>query len=159
MTMATLQLDNYWHWRDARGQPLTEDACPFCAFRPQGQSHVRICAYSLNADELQLLHRIVPALRPFQYTRLFGCPASAGQLCALQQRDLCRVQTVVLLGNSAARLVSGARNFARQQGQPYRVAGWEGVTFVLTFHPADLRRYPPAMQLWQQDLQRAKHDV
>ena len=155
MMMTTAQLDNYLHWRAARGQPLADDACPYCNFRSQGQSRMRICAYSLNKDELQLLHETAPQLRPFQYTRLFTCPASAGQLCALQRQDLCRVQMVVLLGNSTARLVSGARNFARQQGQPYRVAGWKNVTFVLTFHPADLLRFPPALQLWQQDLQRA----
>lgn len=161
--IATQPLDNYWRWCRARGQFLADDACPFCAFRPQGQSALRVCAYSLSADELRLLHRVVPALRPFQSARLFSCPASAGQLCALQRQDLCQVQTVILLGNISAQIVSGARNFARQQGRPYRVAGWEGVTFVLTFHPADLLRYPPALQLWRQDLQQAgcsvKHDV
>ncbi len=163
MMLATPQLHNYWHWRRARGQPLADDACPRCTFRPQGRSTLRICAYSLNADELQLLRHVVPALRPFQATRLFTCAASAGHLCALQRQDLCQVQTVILLGNISARLVGGARNFARQQGHPYHVGGWPGVTFMLTFHPADIHRYPAALPLWRQDLQRAgcsvAHDV
>ena len=159
MMTATPQLNNYLHWRAARGQPVADDACPYCNFRPQGQSQLRICAYSLRQDELQLLHETMPQLRPFQYTRLFRCPAAAGGLCAVQQRDLHRIKTIVLLGNSAARLVGGVRNFARQQGQPYHIAGWEGVTFILTFHPADLHRYPPAQELWQQDLQRMERDL
>ncbi len=155
MQISPRQLDNYRHWCAARGLPFADDACPFCAFRPQGRSELRICAYSLIAVEFQQLHETVPALRPFQHTRLFTCPAAAGQLCTLQRRDLRRVKTIVLLGNLSAQLVTGTRHFARQQGRPYHSAGWDNVTFMLTFHPADLRRYPPAHTLWRQDLQRA----
>lgn len=158
MMMATSPLNNYLQWRKARGQPLADDACPYCNFRPQGQSELRLCAYSLNQAELQLLCEAVPLLRPLQRTRLFSCPTTAGGLCALQQQDLHKVKTIVLLGNIAARLVGGERNFARQQGQPYHLAGWQGVTFILTFHPADLLRYPPARELWLEDLQRAARE-
>ena len=155
MMIADHQLDNYLRWQQARGLSVADDACPYCSFRPQGSSAWRICAYRLSKSELQLLRRVVPDLRPSQCVRLYTCPAAGGRLCASQQRDLRRVSTVVLLGNIAARLVGGGRNFARQQGKPYRVAGWDEATLMLTFHPSDVQRYPPALQLWQQDLQRA----
>ena len=155
MMLANPQLDNYLHWHKARGLPVADDACPYCSFRPQGQSAWRICAYRMNKSELQLLRRVVPDLHPSQCVRLYTCPAAGGGLCILQQRDLCRVNTVVLLGNIAARLVGGERNFARQQGKPYCVAGWGKVSLMLTFHPSDVQRYPSARQLWRQDLQRA----
>lgn len=155
MIATTPQLDNYLHWLRARGQRIDDTACLACGFRPQGRSAFRIYAHSLNADELQQLQHVVPTLQPFQRAYLFACPAVGGQLCPRQQRDLRGVNTIILLGNAAARVVGGERNFARQQGQPYRCVGWEGVTFVLTFHPADIRRYPSALPLWKQDLQRA----
>lgn len=155
MMVTNSQLDNYLQWQQVRGLPVADDACPYCSFRPQGGSAWRIYAYRMNKSELQLLRRAVPGLQPSQCLRLYTCPAAGGRLCTLQQHDLCRVSTVVLLGNSAARLVGGERNFARQQGKPYRVAGWDEVTLILTFHPSDVQRYPPARQLWQQDLRRA----
>ena len=149
------QIEVYHHWLRARGQLVVSDACFACGFRPQGRSRLRVCYHGLQKDEQQLLRRVVPTLRPFQQTRLRPCPAAAEQLCELQRHDLCQVEMIVLLGNGTAQLVGVARNFARQQGQIYRVAGWEKVMFMLTLHPADLHRYPPALQLWQQDLQRA----
>lgn len=149
--ISAVQLDNYLCWLDERGQRPLTDVCPFCGYRQHNSNSYIVCEDDIGAAEHQLLAQGMDQLQGFQTTRVFLCPQQGGDLCPRQEHDIQKATAVVLLGKDAARLLVGEQRFATKQGQVFHVPRWGNIAFLLTFHPRDIRRYPPNASIWQRD--------
>lgn len=154
--ISTAQLNNYLCWLDERGQRPLAGACPFCGYRPSNASSYLVCWDNLDTAEQPLLAQGMAQLRGFQATHIFLCPQQGGDLCARQERDLQKATAIVLMGKGVARILGGEQRFALQQGKIFHIPHWKNVSFLLTFHPRDIHRYPPNASVWQRDLSIAR---